>query len=562
MEYIVGIVLIVIIAIIIALVLRRRLYNAIDHLERMKVDIMNRNIAAELSRMKELNLTGETLESFNKWKDRWELILTEDLANVEVQLFDAEAYADRYKFNSSREELNKIEEKINEIDIELESIITQLNDLLETEEASRKGVEELRPAINDMAENLIENKELYGRGVLRFKIEFEELTNGLITYDDLVENGEYHQAKEVVEQVNKELKRVQVELEEYPELYKKCKFDLPQELNELIKGIREMKSSGYPVEHLGFEEKIKTYQKDLLTSVRTMEKRDLESSKEVIPEIQTSIEVMYDSLEKEVEGRELLEVQLPVFRESLNKFAENFTETQAEVEILREAYHFATDDLEKNKKIERSFEELQTLEESLSKQFEEKSEVLSKLGAKLEGGLNQLEQLEIDHQVFSEHIQMLRKDEIEARDHLQKLRQELISATRQLRTNNLPGVPDFIWKRINDAEAENEKVIVELSKTPLDIKMIQNALANAETSVNVSKEEIKVIIEQAYLTERVIQYANRYRSSNNNLARELAESEKSFRDSEYELALETAAAAIESVEPGALKKIEEQQQYS
>src|SRR5699024_12015451 len=112
---------------------------------------------------------------------------------------------------------NKIEEKINEIDIELESIITQLNDLLETEEASRKGVEELRPAINDMAENLIENEELYGRGVLRFKIEFEELTNGLITYDDLVENGEYHQAKEVVEQVNKELKRVQVELEEYPD---------------------------------------------------------------------------------------------------------------------------------------------------------------------------------------------------------------------------------------------------------------------------------------------------------------------------------------------------------
>src|SRR5699024_8037807 len=124
--------------------------------ERMKVDIMNRNIAAELSRMKELNLTGETLESFNKWKDRWELILTENLANVEVQLFDAEAYADRYKFNSSREELNKIEEKINEIDIELESIITQLNDLLETEEASRKGVEELRTAINDMEENIID----------------------------------------------------------------------------------------------------------------------------------------------------------------------------------------------------------------------------------------------------------------------------------------------------------------------------------------------------------------------------------------------------------------------
>src|SRR5699024_12399029 len=103
MKYIVGIVLIIIVGIINALILRRIRYNVIVHIERLKVNIMNRNIAAELTRMKELNLTGETLEKFNMWKDRWELILTEDLANVEVQLFDDEAYADRYKFKSSRE---------------------------------------------------------------------------------------------------------------------------------------------------------------------------------------------------------------------------------------------------------------------------------------------------------------------------------------------------------------------------------------------------------------------------------------------------------------------------
>src|SRR5690625_1815516 len=134
MEYIVGIVLIIIVGIIIDLILRRGLYNAIDHLESLKINIMNRNIAAELTRMKELNLTGETLEKFNMWKDRWELILTKDRANVEVQLFAAAAYADRYKFKSSREKVTEIEKKINEIDAELESITNQLNQTSETEE--------------------------------------------------------------------------------------------------------------------------------------------------------------------------------------------------------------------------------------------------------------------------------------------------------------------------------------------------------------------------------------------------------------------------------------------
>lgn len=562
MEYIVGIVLIIIVGIIIALILRRRLYNAIDHLESLKVNIMNRNIAAELTRMKELNLTGETLEKFNMWKDRWELILTEDLANVEVQLFDAEAYADRYKFRSSREKLTEIEEKINEIDAELESITNQLNELLETEEASRKNVEELRPAIKEMAEMLNENKNIYDRGKLRFEIEIEELTDGLNTYDDLVENGDYHQAKDVVDKLNGELKRVQTELEEFPELYQKCKVDLPNELNELSKGIREMKVNGYPVEHFEFEEKIRAHQTELLTSVRTMEKNNLESSKELIPKIQSSIEEMYDTLEKEVESRDHLESQLPIFKESLDSFEEKLTETQDEVAVLKEAYHFAAEDLEKFENIEKNYEELRASENHLITQQENKSEGLSNLAIQLDDSLNKLAQVESDHKAFSEHIKMLRKDEIEARNQLESLNQEIKAASRRLKMNNLPGIPNFIWEKLNEAKVANEKVIDELSKTPLDMKAIQETLANAEATVNATQEDINVVIEQAYLTERVIQYANRYRSSNAELASSLDESEKLFRNSEYELALETAAAAIESVEPGALKKIEEQQQYA
>src|SRR5699024_10106062 len=108
-----------------------------------------------------------------------------------------------------------------------------------------KNVEELRPAIKEMAEMLNENKNIYDRGKLRFEIEIEELTDGLNTYDDLVENGDYHQAKDVVDKLNEELKRVQTELEEFPE----------------------------------------HHQTQLLTNIRTIEKNQLETSKQLIPSI-------------------------------------------------------------------------------------------------------------------------------------------------------------------------------------------------------------------------------------------------------------------------------------
>lgn len=561
MEYIVGIALIIIVVIIVALLFRKKIYDSVDRLEAWKVDIMNRNIAAELSRMKELNLTGEALEKFDKWKDRWEIIVTDELANVEISLFDSESYADKYKFKSAKASLEETEAQLEKIETDLNSILTQLNELLKTEEESRKGVEELRPTIKELELDLKENNTSYGKGSLRFKEKLEDLNKALITYDELVESGEYHQAKEIVDQIIKDLEQVKIEMAEYPDLYIACKVELPEQLKNLENGIDEMEESGYPVEQLGFKEEIKNQKIELLESVKLMESKGLEESKEVIPRIELRVQEMYDLLEKEVEARQYLEIHLSSYKESLIEFEASFIHTQEEVATLKEAYYFAADDLEKVKTIEDKFEKLKKQEVLINEQLEEKSETLSKLQAQLESAFEQLEQLKVDHQAFIEDIHMLRKDENQARENLESLRKEINTAIRKLRMNNLPGIPEFIWNQIDETENESEKVVLELSKTPLNMKAIQNALSDAELKVNETKEKIDLVIEQAYLTERVIQYANRYRSSHPSLAVSLVESEKLFKEYEYELALETAASAIESVEPGALKNIEEQQQY-
>lgn len=72
-------------------------------------------------------------------------------------------------------------------------------------------------------------------------------------------------------------------------------------------------------------------------------------------------------------------------------------------------------------------------------------------------------------------------------------------------------------------------------------------------------EQTEVMVDQARLTEQVIQYANRYRSKYPLLAAKLLEAENLFRSYEYEVALEQFAKALEEVEPGALKRIEEHQ---
>src|SRR5690625_6598474 len=117
---------------------------------------------------------------------------------------------------------------------------------------------------------------------------------------------------------------------------------------------------------------------------------------------------MYHTLEKEFESRDYLESQLSIFKESLDNFEEKLTETQDEVAVLKEAYHFAAEDLDKFENIEKNYEELRASENHLITQQENKYEGLSNLAIQLDDSLNKLAKVESDHKEFSEHIKMLR----------------------------------------------------------------------------------------------------------------------------------------------------------
>src|SRR5690625_4482489 len=95
MEYVIGVILVIIVIIIIILLFRKRLYDQIDYYENWKIDIMGRNIAAKLTKVKSLSSEGEARERLDHWRDEWNTILMKDLANVEEVLFDTEQAADR-----------------------------------------------------------------------------------------------------------------------------------------------------------------------------------------------------------------------------------------------------------------------------------------------------------------------------------------------------------------------------------------------------------------------------------------------------------------------------------
>jgi septation ring formation regulator len=531
----------------------------VDRLESWKLNIMERKVASQLGQVKNLNLTGETQEKFETWKARWEGILTDELPDIEEKLFDAEQAADRYQFTKSKKILARGEQALTSIEDDIKIILQEVDELLDAEESSRVDIEDIQPRINFLRREISQNRYQFGKAESHFEKQIDEMEAMVEQYEELTMSGSYIQAAQLVNEMKTDMEVLEAQIKAFPDIYKQCKHELPSQLDELQAGIRSMEDEGYRVSHLALEKEIRTYQNQLLDGVRLLESGSTSEVGEMMMEIDERIKEMYELLEKEALAKNYLETKFSGYESSLGKLSDSFYDTTKEVEQLKQTYFFEDADMERYLSLEKTITKLKDQLDGIVEELENDDTAHTEIREQVEQGFTQIEELEERHEAFKKQIHNLRKDELEAKAKLSEMHEQLYGVKRKLKKSNIPGVPNFIWSMLETASDKNKRVIKSIENQPLDMSEVQQALGEAKKSVDQAVEQTDFILEQAYLTERVIQYANRYRSSNPILAAKLGESERLFRSYEYELALEQAAKAIEEVEPGALKRIESTQ---
>src|SRR5690625_4725304 len=557
MEYVIGVILVIIVAIIIILLFRKRLYDQVDYYENWKVDIMGRNVAAKLTKVKSLNITGEAKEQLNEWKKAWDLILMRDLADVEEVLFDTEQAADRFRISSARKYTLKLEEMLVQIEKKIEKIESEVNKLLETEKVNREEMKKIEPQVESLRKKISQERYRFERAAVKFEQQLDDISEDINIYNDLIAAGTYTEASEIVEKVKDKISFLEQAIKDFPELYEKCKVDLPNRLDDVYKSAKEMEASGYYIDHLNVTKSIHEYQTRLLDYVIALEKLEMDKIKELLPETEEQIDDIFKQLENEVIAKNFIESKSANFSQSLKQLLMNFRKTQEEVELLKKTYHFDDAELEKYMNLDKQINQLQMKHEEFIKKLTENEYANSELRSDLTAYIEQLENIEKEHSEYKKQVDNLRKDEVEAREQIEWMTEELNKTKRKLRQSNLPGIPTFVLSMLEEASEKNERVLEVIEKQPLDIIQVQKTLKEAKMTVENALDQTNRMIEQAQLTEVVIQYANRYRSRDPILAAKLLEAEQLFRKSEYELALEQAAKALEEKEPGALKRVEE-----
>lgn len=536
--------------------MKKKHYKNVDRLEEWKFNIMDRPVLDEMSKVKQLNMTGQTEQLFERWRHEWDEIVTVHLPDVEEYFIDAEDCIDKFRFKQALLAQAAIEEKLTGIEELIQKILTELNDLVGSEEKNRSKIEELKQVYRDIRKSLLARRHSFGSAANRLEVQLDDVIDLFYVFEEKTTNGNYLEAREIVLQINNTLEEISMKMKLIPGLLIECQTTIPSLLKELTEGYDEMKSDGYILTHIQIKKEVERFHNELATYLSHIEKTEIAEIEKGLNEIKEGIEVLFDLLEKEVHAKHYFLTNQHGTDSQFKEALEKNNELKVETETVQKSYHLADVDLEAYQQTEKKLNQLFKRFELLLIKVEQDQTAQTELSSELSEIKGKLDTILEEQRQFSEKLETLRQDEVSARKKVTEMRKKIKDITRLITRSNLPGLPQDYEYSLQDANESIRQVSASLEEKPLNMDIVQKhleiALLTVEKLANVTDE----MLEDVSFAESVIQYGNRYRSRYPKVSKKLDEAEIAFRSFQYKQALEQAATAIEEVEPGALKRVE------
>ncbi|WP_170289388.1 septation ring formation regulator EzrA [Metabacillus lacus] len=556
MEIVIGILIVILILFGIGYFMRKRVYKEVDRLEARKIAIMNRSLADEMIKVKDLKMTGQAEEMFERWREEWDEIITTQLPEVEELLFDAEDYADKYRFKKSKQVLQHIEKVLQNTDQNIDRIISEIHELVSSEEKNSVEIGDLRESFKKAKKTLLAHAHTFGKAQQKLEEKLHEIYEALKQFDVETEAGNYIAAREILILQKEQLDIVCYKIEHIPKLLSECQHAIPAQIHELLEGYREMEEQGYLLSHIQIETELNRISENVKIYLKQIEQTEIEQISEEIQEINESIDTFYDLLEKEVGANQFVRTALGSMEKSLEKLETDRKLTDAETDIVRQSYQLTEQDIEKQKQIGKQISQLQKQYDAVFQHMNQDQVAYSLIKEDLQELDDKIKNVEKEHDAYRQKLQALRKDELQARQKLTEMKRMITESNRLIQKSNIPGLPESYRESVVQSSKAISMVVQKLDEIPLDMVAVNYLLEDAVEAVEALNNKTNDMVEQVYLIEKVIQYGNRFRSRNSGLASSLTEAENLFRAYKYEESLETAAAALEQVDPGSLQRIQ------
>ncbi|MBD8016541.1 septation ring formation regulator EzrA [Microbacterium sp. APC 3898] len=556
MEYIIIAVIILLAIIIIGFMFRKKHLAEIERLEQLKLQIQNKPILEELTKVKQLNMNGQTEEMFERWRNVWTEIMDVHIPKIDASLYDAEEAINRFRFGKATKIEQETEVKIDNVDKDMNGILVELAELIGSDEKNRNEIDLIQEKYRRARKNLLAHQHSYGAAAAPLEKKLESFIPMFDEYEKLTTEGNYLKAREIVISLSTEGEEAFLLADDIPSLLADVHNKIPSYIAELRQGKSEMEEQSYYLGHLELTLQLDEIEEELAVLEENIAQLEIAQTKIAVEKIKDRIDSFYELLEKEVEAKHYVdEFQIDTERH-LEVVARDTQEMEEESRYVQHSYKISESEAAIPKACKEKMEQLAQRYDLLRTRLEEDQSAYSSLQEELMHIREDLSIVDSTQNDFMTALKNLRVEETNANAKVEQLKRKLQETDRILHKANIPGIPEDMDVRLEEAEEHLFVAMQTLREVPLNMKLVDNYLEQAEKSIDDVHDKAVEMVENVLLIERIIQYGNRYRKSNQQLDAKLGEAEESFRQLRYSKALEEAATAVENFEPGSMKRIE------
>ncbi|MGT2811834.1 septation ring formation regulator EzrA [Streptococcus minor] len=552
---IIAIVVILIVAYIAGLIVRKRNDNLLDALEGRKDDLFNLPVNEEVEAVKSLHLIGQSQVSFREWNQKWVDISLNSFADIENHIFEAEAFNNSFRFVSAKNAIESIESQIDLIEEDIAAIRLGLKDLKEQEVKNTGRVKHALDLFDSLQDSVRENADSFGETLPELEKQLKNIEVEFSEFVMLNSSGDPIEASEILDKTEEHMIALNQIMDRIPGLIEKVNKSFPEQLEDLETGYRKLVEQNY----LFTEQNIESSFQDIRVAIREntalIVSFDLDAAEEANKEIQEDIDQLYQIFTAEIEAHRAtvkLSKTLPKFLEHNAQNTKNLLE---ETDRLNKSYTLADSKLSRIQQLSKRMASVETIIKDSLEDIENPEVAYTILQERLEHCLTTLKEMEEEQLVLADYLQSQEVSETNARKKANQYINQLHTLKRYMEKRNLPGIPDQFLNTFFRASDHVEALLAELDYKRINIEIVNRLLESATYDMNELEEVAYNIVQHATLTEQLLQYSNRYRSFDASVQkafnRSLAIFEKEY---DYEAAFEEISFALETVEPGVTER--------
>lgn len=550
------ILLLVVIAYLAIFVMQRTTVKKVSDLRARKDQLESLKVREELVEGRKLPLTGQSLKNYQKFESSFNDVQNNKFLKIDQQanlvLFEARGI----NFIKTRNELERLQGMVDDTETTIKDVRAGLLDLKKTDEEHREAINDLKKKYEGLRKRLLAENFKFGPANPALDKFLSQLEADYDEFTELTENGDHATASDIYEQLAMETTQMEKMMADIPDLFDQLNIKYVDQLNELAQGHTKLVEAGYVFPNDSVEQELQAIDSQRQQVLNLLADLKLKEVTEQTGYIEQRIDAMYETMETEVTARKHVTKNADRLSSDLLRLREQNQTLSIELDRLGQSFQFNHKELETRRTL---LEQINMAEEQINHNddlLEAKEISYSELQIQQEKLLKQFEEIETQQVDIWDKISGLEKADRSAEQLGGQYQKEVETIKHAVERMNLPGLPVAYLEYFYAVSNELKRLAKSLNTNLIDMDEVQRQLNIVSADIDTLKEKTEEIVDQAALTEQLLQYANRYRASNERVAAASEQARMFYeRDYNFKQAMDILGSALDSAEPGVYERL-------